>query len=147
MRLKQVLTANRMNVAFLLLLILMVSCTLLIFFYETVWIIIPFAIALLLIAWIVYSSIEKNNLVEAKTIPKNHSDFVGDLEKVFKPNIQLKRVFAAYGMSIALMIVFCVLCIAVSPEIITRNALPFSIILAFFVAFAISYLFIRKRLK
>jgi hypothetical protein len=147
MRLKQVLIANRMNVSFLLLLILMISCAPLIFFNETVWVIIPFVIALLLIAWIIYSSIEKNNLVEAKVFSDNHSDFVGDLEKVFKPNSQLKRVFAAYGMSIALMIVFCTLCIAISPEILTRNASPLRIVLAFVLAFAISYIFIRKRLK
>ena len=129
MRLKQVLIANRMNVSFFLFSILMLSCAPLIFFNEAVWVIMPFVIALLLIVWVVYSSIAKKKLVDAKVIPDSHSDYVENLEKVFKPNSKLKVVFAAYGMSIAFMTVFCVLFIAISPEILDRYASPLSLFL------------------
>ena len=147
MRLKQFLITNRMNVSFFLLLILILSCIPLIFINDIGWLIIPIVVALLLVVWVVYSSIAKNNLIEAEVIPKNHSDFAEDLEKVFKPNSELKKILAAYGISIALMIVLVVLCVAISPEMLARYTSSLSIFLFFTVAFTISYIFIRKRLK
>ena len=136
-----------MNASLFLLFILLGSCVPLIFFNKVVWIIIPVVIALLLIVWIIFSSIAKDHLRKTGVLPENQRDIVEGSDSIFKPNSLLKELLAAYGMAIALMIVFFALCYAISPEISTRyvSFLPFNLVLL--VAFAISYLFIRYKMK
>lgn len=146
MNIKQSLIANRMNVSFILLIVLMLSCAPLVLSNEIVWAGIPVTVAILLVVWIIYSSIAKQKMIENEIISNNHSDIVEDLDKVFKPKSKIKTLLAAYGLSIAIMILLLGSLVAISPETLTKNASGFSFSCVFVIAYVISYFIIRKRI-
>jgi hypothetical protein len=76
MKLIEKMIANRINVAFLLLLLLMASYTPLVFLNGILKILFPLFVGVSLIFWLIYSSIGKKKLVIDGLISKSHSDMV-----------------------------------------------------------------------
>ena len=154
MKLIEKMIVNRMNVASLLFLFLMASCTLLAFFNGNDYdmgleILFPLFVGVLLIFWLVYSSIGKKKLVADGLISKNHSDMVEELGNVFKPNSKIKKLFAAWGLTVGIFILLAVVCVAieVSPDTIEKIVFSNAIYLLFVCVFIVSYLIVRRRIK
>ncbi len=63
MTLKEELIANRLSVAFILFIVILVSLAPTVFFGDGAWTIIPLFLALLLVLWYVYSSIVKARIL------------------------------------------------------------------------------------
>ncbi len=147
MNIKQSLIVNRMNVSFILLIILMLSCIPLVLFDEIVYGIIPVPVAMFLVFWIIYSSKAKKKMIKNKIISNNYSDIAEDLDKIFKPKSKIKILLGAYGLSIGIMILLLVSLVAISPETLEKYESDFSFIYIFIIVYIASYFTIRKRMK
>lgn len=147
MKLLDKMVQNRMNVAFVLFLLLMASC---IFSAKTNGIsaIIPPLIgASSIVFWLVYSSIRKTRLIKNKIITSKHRDYLEDMESIFKPGGITKKLFAACGLSVGLFIVFLLICIVISQDFIGVLLDSYLLYFVFVLIYGISYLIVKDRLK
>ncbi len=152
MTIKEKLVAHRIDIAFIMFVIILVSFAPTIFLDDDRWTIIPLFLLSLLIIWLVYSSIAKNKLVREGTISDVNTDFINNFMWDFKPNSQVKFILAAYGMTIGLMILITAIPLIILPESVVVDkafspfGFPFGFVL-FCGLFIASYFFVKKRLK
>ncbi len=147
MRLLDKMVQNRMNVAFVLFILLMVSCIFPAKINDIIAIVPPSIIALLIIFWLVYSSIRKTELIKNKIITSKHRDYLEDMESIFKPGSITKKIFAAYGLSVGFFIVFMLICIVISQYFIEVLLNSYLLHFVFVLIYGISYLIVKDRLK
>lgn len=147
MKLWQSLIAHRLNVSFLLLLLLMASCIPFALLDKIHLVTLPITVSLVLIFWLIYSSFAKKNLIKQKLIKENHSDIVEDLDKAFVPDSKLKKLFAALGLSGANIVVITVICVKINSEVLDKYAFSLWFYLIFGIVYAISYTIIKKLMK
>ncbi len=147
MTINEKLIVNRMAVAFLLFLVILVSFAPTVFLGEDKWLIIPLLLVLLLVLWLVYSSMAKKSLLNESAIPKDKTDFIDNFLWDFKPNSKVKILFGAYGMTIGITILVTVILLIISPDLIWKIAFsPLGVVL-FCSVYLASYLTLKKRLK
>ncbi len=147
MKLFKKMITNRMSVAFLLLLLLMTSCTFLVFFEGIIVTLLTVFFAILLIFWIVYSSGAKKKLIDAGDVSINHTDPIEELESVFKPKSKTKLLFAAYGLTVGVIILLVLVCIVISPEILEGIFSSNAIYFLFLCIFVAACFIVKRRLK
>lgn len=139
--------ANRMSVAFILFLAILVSFAPTVFLGEDKWLIISLLLVLFLISWLVYSTMAKKRLLNEGAIPKDKIDFIDNFLWDFKPNSKVKILFGAYGMTIGIAILATVILLIVSPDLIFKVAFsPLGFVL-FCSVYLASYFILKKRLK
>ena len=114
-----------MSVAFILFFVILVSFAPTVFLDDDKWTIIPLFLLSLLILWLVYSSIAKNNLLRDGTITTANTDFINNFMWDFKPNSQVKFILAAYGMTIGLMIFITAIPLIILPESVVAGIADF----------------------
>jgi len=148
MKFVEKMIANRMNVAFLLLLLLMVSAGVFAASNNLILLIGPVVVAGIMIWWLAYSSTAKEKLINKGLVPKNQTDFTEDLEDFFKPKSKPKQIFAAYGLTIGIVIIVIALGFVFAPELLEKlfsSRIP--ILALFLFIFAMSYLVVKNKLK
>ncbi len=147
MTIKQSLITNRINVAFILIIVLILSCIPLLLLNEIFWGCIPVTVVMLLVFWIIYNSKAKQKMIENGIISDNHIDIVEDFDNVFKPKSKIKILFAAYGLSTGIMILILASLVVISPETIVKHTDGFSSTCGLVIVYVISYFIIRKRMS
>lgn len=148
MKFVEKMIANRMNVAFLLLLLLMASAGVFAASNNLLLLVAPVIVAVIMIWWLVYSSTEKEKLIHKGEVPESHADLTEDLEDFFKPKSKPKQIFAAYGLTIGILILVIALAFAFAPELLEKlfsSKIP--ILALFLFIFAMSYLVVKKKMK
>ncbi len=148
MTIKDKLIVNRLTVAFILFCVILVSFAPAVFLGDDTWTVIPFFLAGLLALWLVYSYILKKKLLTDGTVTAANKDFITNFMWDFKPNSQAKIFFHAYGMTVALIMLFTLITSLIfSQELTVDIALsPLGGIL--FIGFFItSYFIVKKKLK
>jgi type IV secretory pathway VirB6-like protein len=114
---KEKLIANRMSVAFILLISILASLSPTLFLGKDIFLIIPLLLLLLLISWLVYSSLVKKRLIDNAKIREDIKDFIDNFMWDFKPNSKIKVLFGAVGLSGGVLIVLASILVIISPEL------------------------------
>jgi hypothetical protein len=146
------LVINRMSVSYILLILILFLSPLCFSLLENVTaIIISIIYCLLLLAWITLSSFRRTRLVKSGIAAEGYKDLGEESGGFFIKGSFLEKLFAAFAMAIALLIVeVTILTILFFPfmsELAGSKGLPLIITVKFLAFSFLSFLIVNRKLK
>jgi hypothetical protein len=146
------LVINRISVSFILLILFFFIYPLSLLLFEgNIAIILPIIYVLILLAWITLSSFKKTRLVESGAASEGYKDLGEESGGFFRKGSFLEKLFAAFAMAIAILIVeVTILTILFYPfmsELAGSKGFPIIIAVKFLAFSFLSYLVVNRKLK
>jgi hypothetical protein len=146
------LVINRMSVSYILLILILFLSPLCFSLLENVTAItISIIYCLLLLAWITLSSFRRTRLVKSGIAAEGYKDLGEESGGFFRKGSFLEKLFAAFAMAIALLIVeVTILTILFYPfmsELAGSKGIPLIITVKFLAFSFLSYLIVNRKLK
>lgn len=146
------LVINRINVSFILLILFFFIYPFSLLLFEgNIAIILPIIYVLLLLAWIIFSSLKKTRLVESGAASEGYKDLGEESGGFFRKGSFLEKLFSAFAMAIALLIIEVTLLILLfypfMSELAGSKGFPLIITVKFLGFIFLSYLIVKGKLK